>query len=147
MGAEPYWYFVPYQPEIQAALQELRRREFQAGRYNPAVPFPVYPVGPKSPSPGAQHASIADAVQAAGASGTRSILDAERVAAQPDYFAVAPLAPSVLQQLYGTKTPTHEMIQKNRDFLDDVERGQGVYIVIYKDDHPDELFFAGYSFD
>ena len=39
MGGEPYWYFVPYQSNIQAALDSLRAREFKAGRYNPVMPF------------------------------------------------------------------------------------------------------------
>jgi hypothetical protein len=30
MGAEPYYYFVPYQPDVAAALQALRQREFDA---------------------------------------------------------------------------------------------------------------------
>ena len=37
MGGHPYWYFVPYQENIQEALNALRQREFQAGRYNPAT--------------------------------------------------------------------------------------------------------------
>ena len=147
MGASPYKYFVNYQPDIHAALQDLRQREFQAGRYNPAVPFPNFPVGPRSPSPGAQHASIADALEDAEADGTRSILDLDHVAAQPEFGAVASLDPTVMQQLYGTTQPTRAMIEQNMDFLDDVERGQGVYIVVYKDGRPDEIFFAGYSYD
>jgi hypothetical protein len=39
------------------------------------------------------------------------------------------------------------MIEQNMDFLEDVERGQAVYLVVYKDGKPEELFFAGYSFD
>ena len=35
MGAHPYWYFVKYQSNLQKALDELRDREFKAGRYNP----------------------------------------------------------------------------------------------------------------
>jgi len=33
------------------------------------------------------------------------------------------------------------------DFLEDVERGQAVYIVCYTGKTPTDLFFAGYSFD
>ena len=39
MGASPYWYVVPYNPNVDAALEELRQREFRAGRYNPVDPF------------------------------------------------------------------------------------------------------------
>jgi hypothetical protein len=31
MGAHPYWYFTEYDLNIEAALQKLRRREFEAG--------------------------------------------------------------------------------------------------------------------
>ncbi len=33
MGAEAWDYFVPYEANIQAALEKLRQREFRAGRY------------------------------------------------------------------------------------------------------------------
>jgi hypothetical protein len=149
MGAEPYWYFVRYQSDINAALQELRQREFEAGRYNPATPFPadLFPIGPDSPAPGAQHGSIGEAMEDAAEDGTRSILDLDHVSDAPDFCAVAPLGNAVLQKLYGTSQPTHAMVEENMDFLEEVERGQGVYIVLYRDGEPHELFFAGYSFD
>jgi hypothetical protein len=40
MGGHPYWYFVPFQPNAQVALDELREREFRAGRYSPVMLFP-----------------------------------------------------------------------------------------------------------
>jgi hypothetical protein len=147
MGASPYEYFVKYQADVNQALQDLRQREFQAARYNPVVPHPDFPVGPHSPSPGAQHGSIDDAIQDAEADGTRSILDLDHVAAHPEFGAVAPLDLNILQQMYGTTQPTHAMIEQNMEFLEDVERGQGVYVVVYKNGQPDELFFAGYSCD
>ncbi len=39
MGSSPYMYLVPYQPNFQRALDELREREFEQGRYNPVMPF------------------------------------------------------------------------------------------------------------
>jgi hypothetical protein len=147
MGAEPYFYFVPYQPDTNAALQELRAREFRAGRYNPVMPFLSFPIDPNAPSPGAQHASIAEAFEDADADGTRSILDLERIAKEPDYGAVAPLDPAVLETLYGTSQPSRAMVEENMDFFEDIERGQGIYLVVYKDGQPDEILFAGYSFD
>jgi hypothetical protein len=147
MGAHPYEYFVKYQSDVDAALQELRQREFRAGRYNPVIPFPDFPIGPHSPSPGAQHASIDDALRDAEADGTRSILDLDHVAARPEFGAVAPLDPVVLQHLYGTTQPTRAMVEQNMEFFEDMERVEGIYIVIYKDGRPDEIFFAGYSAD
>ena len=51
MGAHPYWYTVNYHPDFDAALNELREREFQAGRYNPAMNFIEFPITPTSPEP------------------------------------------------------------------------------------------------
>ena len=44
-------------------------------------------------------------------------------------------------------SPTREMVEQNMDFLEDVDRGHCVYIVMYKNGKPDEFFFAVYSFD
>lgn len=147
MGASPYWYFVKYQPDVSKALHELREREFQAGRYNPVVWFPEFPVGPGSPAPGAGHDSIEEALEDSDADGTRSILDIHGIADEPDFCVAAPLPAEVLEALYGTAQPSRQMIEENMGFLEDVERGHCVYAVVYRDGKPDELFFAGYSFD
>jgi len=147
MGAEPYFYFVKYNPDIDAALQELREREFNAGRYNPVVRFLEFPIGPDSPSPGAQHRSIEHALKASGADGTRSILDLDHVSEQPDFCAVALLPPEELNRFFGTQQPTREMIEQSGELFDSMERGQGVCIIAYDEGQPDEIFFGGYSFD
>jgi hypothetical protein len=148
-SGDPYWYFVKYQPDLNVALQELRQREFDAGRYNPVIPFvsELLPIGPDSPAPGAQHGSIQEALIASEADGTRSILDLDHVSAIPSYNAAAPLNGAVLLKLYGTKKPTREMIERNMDFFERVERGTGIYIIVFKDSKPDQIFFAGRSFD
>ncbi len=147
MGAEPYWYFENYDGDVDVALQTLREREFLAGRYNPVVPLPDFPPGPNSPSPGAQHSSIDEVMENAAEDGTRSILDLDHVSEFPEFCAVAPLSANELQELYSTPQPTREMVEQNMDFLENVERGQGVYIVLYQDGQPREILFAGYSFD
>ena len=147
MGAHPYYYFVKYNPDVDAALQELRNREFEAGRYNPVIWHLSFPIGPDSPAPGAQHATIQEALEASDADGTRSILDLDHVSDQPDFCAVAPLPPEDLERLFGTEHPTHGMIEENGELFEEMERGQGVYIIAFKDGHPDEIFFGGYSFD
>jgi hypothetical protein len=147
MGAHAYWYVVKYKPDVDAALQELREREFLAGRYNPVIPFPDFPVGPQSPAPGARHATMAEALEAAETDGTRSILDLERVSDQPDYGAVTALGDGALQALFGTTRPTRAMVEASDDLWEDLERGQGIYIVLYQNDETDEIYFAGYSYD
>jgi hypothetical protein len=147
VGGHPWFYFVEYEPDIEAALHKLRQREFDAGRYNPAVDFPDFPLTPDSPAPGAQHDSIEEAQEDADADGTRSILDMERVSEEADYGAVAPLARETLLELFGTDRPTRAMIDESEELFDALERGQGVYVVVYEGGRPREILFAGYSFD
>jgi hypothetical protein len=147
VGAHPYEYIVKHQSDVNAALKELREREFRAGRYNPVIPFIDFPIGPHSPAPGAQHASIEEAMEDSDADGTRSILDLDHIADTPDFCAAARLDDDVLLRLYGTTTPTREMVEQNMDFFEDIERGQGIYIILDRDGQPDEILFAGYSFD
>jgi hypothetical protein len=146
MGGHAWFYYVPYQPDIDKALQELKQTEFAAGRYNPVIRFPEFPIGLESPSPGPRHSSIKAALRASMEDGTRSILDMNSVSESADYCAVCPLAQSELLRLYGTTQPTREMV-KGMQFLGDAERGQGMYIILYKEGMPSEILFAGYSFD
>jgi hypothetical protein len=147
MGAEPYWYFEKYNGDVNDSLQSLRQREFAAGRYSPVTPFPEFPPGPDSPSPGAQHSSIEEAMEEAGEEGTRSILDLDHVSDAAEFLAVSPLPDDVLQSLFGTSQPSREMVEQNMEFFEDIERGQGIYIVLYRNGGPDEVLFAGYSVD
>lgn len=147
MGAHPYFYFVKYQDDADKALQELRKREFAAGRSNPVMPFLDFPLGPGSPAPGARHRSIEEAMEASDADGTRSILDLQTVGDSPDFCVACRVPDERLLDLFETTEPTHEMIEQNMEFFEEIERGQGIYMVVYKDGKPDELFFAGYSFD
>lgn len=86
-------------------------------------------------------------VEASDADGTRSILDLQTVGDEPDFCVACRIADELLLDLYDTTQPTHEMIERNMGFLEDLERGHGIYSVVYKIGQPDELFFAGYSFD
>jgi hypothetical protein len=123
-------------------------REFEAGRYNPVVPFLEFDQDASStPSPGKQHASIQEALEASEADGTRSILDIERIVDKAD-FGVAVLLPSErLNELYATDKPTREMVANNMHFFEDIERGQAIYFVLFRDGKPSEILFAGMSYD
>jgi hypothetical protein len=147
MGAEPYWYVVKYKSDVEAALQELREREFRAGRYNPVMPFLQFPITANSPAPGCQHSSMEEAMEDADADGTRSIIDIFHIADEPDFCCATPLTEERLQELFGTTQPARAMVEHNIDIFEDLDRGHGIYVVLYKDGKPDELFFAGYSFD
>jgi hypothetical protein len=147
MGGHSYYYFIEYQPDIEAALQDLRQREFEAGRYNPAQPFPRFPIRADSPAPGAKHESIYEAIEDAAEDGTRSILDIETVSDWPDFNVASPFSEEDLQRYFGTKQPTKEMISRKLDFLGAIRRGHCVYIIVFAAGQPSEIFFGGYSFD
>jgi len=153
MGAEPYWYVVPYEADIEAALQKLRQREFQAGRYYPVTPFPEFPVDPDADTPPAQHGSIEEVLERIDENGTRSILDIQQAALEPfdgtqiPFTTAFPLSDSDLTSLFGTARPTLGAVENSDAMWDRIERGSAIYVVLFDKDKPSELFFAGYSFD
>jgi len=146
MGAQAWFYFVPYERDLTKSLETLRQREFKAGRYTPVERFPRFPADPQH-QPGAQHASVDAARAAAGASGTRSILDMTRISAKPDFGAVTPLDADELLEAFGTTKPTRDVVEDSDDLFEEIERGQGICLVVYEDDAPAEIYFAGYSYD
>ena len=148
MGGHPYWYFVPYESDVQHALDTLRDREFKAGRYNPVIAFLEFSEpGFLKQQPGAKHRSIDDAVRASDEDGTRSILDIPRVEDQRDYGVAAPVPAAQLREWFDTEHPTHAMLDKPNDLFESIDRGQCVYVVVYESDQPKEILFAGYSYD
>jgi hypothetical protein len=144
MGAEPWSYFVPYREDIEAALLELQQREFEAGRY-------------RMRDPNNPPATIEEAGLQFPGSGTGTVLDMIGVAEEPreldsleelpGFCMVAPLDPGQLRALYGTEKPTHTMVAANQGFFEWIDRGMGIYVIVYAGDTPSKLFFAGYSFD
>ena len=123
-----------YQVNIQQALEDLRRRasfaakEFRGSELNPSTPE--------------------EAVETMDEEGTASILDITTVAPKAEYFAVCPLTNEQLEEYFGTTQPTRQDIEQNiEDFFEEIERGQGVYIIAYQHGQPSEIFFGGYSFD
>jgi hypothetical protein len=145
-SAPPYWYFVPYDADARRALDGLRRREFEAGRYYPVLAR-MYSGDPNlhHVRPGPIHASLAHAVAAAGDQGTRSILDIDELA--PDLAAgvAAPLADRTLREVFDSCKPTHAAVEEHiAELLEDIGPGQCGYLVVYDDDGPAELFFLGY---
>jgi len=67
--------------------------------------------------------------------------------AEPGYGVVAPVPAQRLKELYGTEHPSRVMIEGNMEFFEDIERRQGIYIIVCEKDRPTEIFFAGYSHD
>jgi hypothetical protein len=147
MGGHAYWYFVPYEQDVQSALDKLRAREFAAGRYSPAIRYLEFEEPDfSSQRPERRYSSIQAAIRASAEQGTRSILDIERIGTKLDFGTAAPLPAKRLRELYDTDRPTHAMVD-NHEFFEDIPRGQCVYVIVYANGEPSELFFAGYSYD
>lgn len=162
MGGHPYWYFAKYRTDVKTTLEDLLQREFVAGRYNPVMPFIEFPITDDSPSPGANHGSIEEALEAIEVDGMRSILDISEVSNLPYeealdrstqsgvdlYCTTFPLSKTELIDLFGTDRPDRQMIGSAIDELcENLERGTARHIVIGDRDRPIEVFFIGYSFD
>ena len=99
-------------------------------------------------------------MDAAGESGTGSILDIFGITKRPQWFHASPLPGKTLDKLFGTDKPSRERLEAvlfgedapagvNVDdlFFDPIERGQARYIVTYEDGVPDQIFFLGFSVD
>ena len=169
MGASSWAYRVPYQHDIQKALQELRHAVFQQGAYYTEAAFlsrideeevakglsPDYAetfrtaiknlrAKPESPSP----QTIEELVEQNGESGTHSILDIDGISESPEFGKAALLTEEQLSELFGTTHPTWDMIESRIDEIQVLrQRWMGTYIIVYKDGAPDQIFFAGFSGD
>jgi hypothetical protein len=132
MGGWPYQYVVPFQEDAQAALDSLRADVFARGDYYGS---------------NARPRTIKEAVARSGESGTRSILDIDRVSRAPDYRRAAPFTTAELQKYFRGAQPTVRMIEECDDLWQDLERGQARFLVAYEEGAPLSLVFVGYSFD
>lgn len=132
MGAEPYDYTVPYETDIQNALEKLRAKVFESGEFEGAE------FGPATPE---------EALEMAEEDGTRSILDITQVAEEPDFCCAAPFSPAELQRHFRSEKPTWEDIEKSHSFREDIKRGHCRFVVLYDGGEPKQIYFTGYSFD
>ena len=160
MGADLYCYYVPYEEDKNNALQKLREREFEAGRYSPVmytgeIYFPLDDII-NAPAPGKGHETIEDAFEEAAedGQGTGSILDLLKVSEDGyDYGVAYFLGKETLIKCFDTDKPTRDIINENLEkVFDDMDehlgvRGVGVCIPVYEDETPTELFFMGFSWD
>lgn len=132
MGAEPYQYTVAYDADVQVALENLRAAVFAQGNYRGAE------FSPSSPD---------EALEMMDADGTASILDIQRVSAQPDFCCAAPFSSGELREYFGSEHPSRADVDESDVFWDELERGQARYLVLYEDAVPTAIRFVGYSFD
>ena len=167
MGGSGWSYFVPYQPDINKALQELRAKEFAKGNYFSAVEYmlSIYREGGYDPytthpryrfsdddlrrwlsSP--QPESVEDLIKIQGDGGTHSIIDIDGISSSPAFRTAAPLSEEELIECFGTDKPARSMVEDKADELQSLRRRwEGTYVIVYKDGLPDEIFFTGFSGD
>lgn len=139
-GCRSWFYCIPYQADIQKALDQLRDQEFKARRfYRNDLPSKT----------------IEEAMRNADAPGTRSILDIKKVSSARKPFTISPASVESLQRVFGTDKPSRSVVEKVvkaqnspfPEFLETYDRGEGVYIMMYDGDRPVEVFIAGWSCD
>lgn len=134
MGGEAWHYFSPYMKNVDEALQSIRQVEFKAGRYS---------------FPGKKPSSLDALIENMPESGTRSILDMLKVSDNPEILAVSPFPLEELTEILGTGKPNHKVVATHLgDLVQAIgARGEGRFIVVYKENKPNELFFFGISID
>ncbi|MET8355304.1 hypothetical protein [Micromonospora sp. NPDC005206] len=147
VGASAWSYFVPYQPHLDRALQELRQRVFAEGDYYWGLGADWVPPEERRPQPQTITELFADEyVQECG---THSILDMDHVLGPgegPDYRTVEPVSAAEAKERAGTDRLTRAHI----DAIDDLVRSRwfGRCAVLHDDaGKPAEIYFWGYSGD
>lgn len=69
-----------------------------------------------------------------------------------NFFVLTPLEEDRILKLFGTKEPESKFSSAEienilDDIWEDIGRGNGHYFLLYKDGHPVEVCFFGYSLD
>jgi hypothetical protein len=124
MGANPYWYFVPYDEDAGHAFERLRT-DLIARRSRDGAANPVW----NSDAAGVTFGNL-------------------RLGDNLGFAVVAPLPADLVAELYGTDSPDHATVLRKLDELFEyLDRGQCAYVAIYRDGVPREFLFAGYSMD
>jgi hypothetical protein len=177
VGASSWHYTVDYQPDVGAALEQLRQDVYARGEYyresSGTDPDPdlglteaEFRAGldPRHDTDGLNEAILDDwrerkrrpvpvdpdtLLAAQPHSGTHSIIDIYAgVSAAPGIGTVAPLTSDELVGFFRTTAPTPELVQEWMKRGDaGRERWVGTYIVSYADGQPAHLHFCGFSGD
>ena len=148
MGASGWDYYVPYQPDLRAALKELRQRVLDSGDYWWAVPHEFGKSAADFPNRPRTEAELwaADDVRE---SGTHSILDMFEVVddgEEPGTGTVQPVTEAEAAERLGATKLTRAHVEALQPLAG--ERWSGRCAVLH--DHsgaPSEIYFWGASGD
>jgi hypothetical protein len=148
VGASGWDYYVPYQPDLQKALEELSRRVFDEGDYWWAVPYEYgksaadFPNRPRTE----EELWAAEIVQE---SGTHSILDMSHVLVgreKPDFGTVQPVTEAEAVERVGVAKLTRAHVGALKPLAE--QRWFGRCAVLHDaDGEPAEIYFWGFSGD
>jgi hypothetical protein len=135
--ATAWRYLVPYQPDFQRALDDLRAEAFRRGAF-------FQPWTDRGAPPFRPPTSIDDVLVLAGEKGTHSILDIHRfsLVAGPGLLSLVPDA--VRLGLYGSLRPEREDVDHHKFALvHHMDEGEARLLVVWKGDAPDQLYLEG----
>jgi len=142
MGASFWQHWVPYEPDLDAALERIRDRVFAKGDYyrghgehRVVSPTSIEDVFHQLDDMGS-------------AEGTHSILDVGSIGPEPAFGVVAPLSEHELEELFETAKPTRAQIDAKVTALREL-RGcwEGTYVIAFERGKPREILFLGFSGD
>ncbi|MFC0029647.1 hypothetical protein ACFFMM_08940 [Micromonospora chaiyaphumensis] len=148
MGASGWHYYVPYRPDLQAALAELRRNVFEAGDYWWAVPYEFGKSAADFPDrPRTEDDLWAD--ESVQESGTHSILDMSHVLTdgeEPDYGTIQPVTEAEALERVGVAKLTRAHVEALEPLAE--RRWFGRCAVLHDPaGDPREVYFWGFSGD
>lgn len=168
MGASGWSYFTAYQADVEEALQTLRKDVFKRRAYGQTQTFTPDILASMPPAMKAaienlrqiedeslggedrEFSTIEELLEAAAESGTHSILDIMNTSTTPDFAVAWPAADEVVKEVFGNSKPTHAEIENKQGELSEkleLERWQAVYLTVYDDGKPSEVYFEGVSGD
>jgi hypothetical protein len=138
-GASGWAYVVPYEADTAAALQKLRWDVFKKGKY--------FKLDPKKKAKSPDHALELNETE-----GTHSIIDMQKIAAEPGatcaFGTLCPLTPAALKTLFGSDKPTRAQIEAaGTTPQSQLPRWTGMWVIVYDGATPKWLYFAGHSGD
>jgi hypothetical protein len=149
VGASGWSYYVPYQSDLESALQELRRRVLDEGDYWWAVP---YELGKSAADFANRPRTEAElwAEEDVQESGTHSILDMSHVVAEgetPDFGTVQPVTAAEAVERLGVAKLTRAHADALQPLAEQRWFGRCAVLHDPATGEPSEIYFWGASGD
>jgi hypothetical protein len=166
MGSSGWYYFAPYQNDLEAVLCKLQAKVFADGDYYHPLLFLrafVQSRAFQNLSTDEQAETLVELqelevqglpqtvralLEENAEEGTHSILDIAHIAEMTQFETAAPLTQEELLRLFGTTQPTRSVVEQHLEELQGLRpRWCGTYIIIYHAEQPSEVCFVGHSGD